>query len=257
MKKRSVTKKVLIPLLMAASLTSAMLTGCQGQTSASEVLNSAESVLAAAQEKADKETAAAENVTEETLAPAPAEAAETVETAETTETPEEAAKTGTETAVETTDTENTGAEDMTTLEFAQQLSIGWNLGNTLDAYTMQAGGNQGLASETCWQHTKTTQAMFKALKEAGFETVRIPVSWHNHMTDVDAHTIDPKWMDRVAEIVDYALDEDLYVIVNIHHDNGSDRDCITLTALIWKRQRTISVRSGPRWQIVSRIMMSI
>ena len=77
-------------MLMAASLTSAMLAGCGSQTSVSDVINSAESVLAAAQEQADKETAAAENVTEETLAPAPAEAAETAETAETTETTEEA-----------------------------------------------------------------------------------------------------------------------------------------------------------------------
>ncbi len=209
-------------MLMAASLTSAMLAGCGSQTSASDVINSAENVLAASQEKTG-ETTATETVKTETQTAAPAEDAETVETEETTETTEEAAKTVTEAAVETTDTENTGAEDMTTLEFVQQLSIGWNLGNTLDAYTMQAGGDQGLTSETCWQHTKTTQAMFKALKEAGFETVRIPVSWHNHMTDVEAHTIDPEWMDRVAEIVDYALDEDLYVIVNIHHDNGSDK----------------------------------
>ena len=123
MKKRSVTKKVFIPLLMAASLTSAMLAGCGSQTSVSDAINSAESVLAAAQDQADKETAAAENENE-TLTAASPETAEILETTETKETP----------------------EGMTTLEFARQLSIGWNLGNTLDAYTMQAGGNQGLAS---------------------------------------------------------------------------------------------------------------
>ena len=203
-------------MLMTASLISVLLTGCGSQTSVSEIVSSAESVLAAAQEKAAEETAVVEEGKEETDPSAPAEAAETNEAKPEKESvPGETQETGA--------SDNTEADNMTTLEFAQQLSIGWNLGNTLDAYTMQAGGNQGLASETCWQHTKTTQAMFKALKEAGFETVRIPVSWHNHMTDVEAHTIDPEWMDRVAEIVDYALDEDLYVIVNIHHDNGSDK----------------------------------
>ncbi len=212
MKNRSIMKRTFTPAFVATALISAMLSGCGDQNSVTEMLNAAESVL----------TAAAETAKEETEAPALAEKPEAENTAET-------AKEETETSVETTGEETTGTdrmdvqnENMTTLQFARQLAIGWNLGNTLDAYIGDAGCNQGLSSETCWQHTKTTPAIFTALKEAGFETVRIPVSWHNHFTDVSSHTIDPEWMERVAEIVDYAVDADLYVIINIHHDNGSE-----------------------------------
>ena len=59
--------------------------------------------------------------------------------------------------------------------------------------------------------------MIDALKEAGFQTIRIPVSWHNHLTD-DNHTISEAWINRVQEVVDYAIDDDMYVIINIHHD---------------------------------------
>ena len=214
MKKRSGEKRTFISMLMTASLISVLLTGCGSQTSVSEIVSSAESVLAAAQEKAAEETAVVEEGKEETDPSAPAEAAETNEAkTEKESVPGETQETGA--------SDNTEADNMTTLEFAQQLSIGWNLGNTLDAYTMGAG-NQGLSSETCWQHTKTTRELMKTIHEAGFETVRIPVSWHNHMTDVAAHTIDPEWMERVAEIVDYAVDEGLFVIINIHHDNGAE-----------------------------------
>jgi len=64
----------------------------------------------------------------------------------------------------------------------------------------------------------TTRAMMKGLYDSGIRTVRIPISWHNHMNE--AYTIDSEWMARVREVVDYAIDEGLYVIINIHHDNG-------------------------------------
>lgn len=97
------------------------------------------------------------------------------------------------------------------------MAIGWNLGNTLDATSWNT--NAGLGTETDWGMPKTTQAMIKAVREAGFKTIRIPVSWHNHISNAETITIDSAWMARVKTIVDWAIDEGMCVIINIHHDN--------------------------------------
>lgn len=102
---------------------------------------------------------------------------------------------------------------MTANEFVKEITIGWNLGNTLDA----TDGN-GMSSETSWENPKTTKAMIKAVKNAGFNTVRIPVSWGNHLDSKGK--IDKKWLDRVQEVVDYAYSQDMYVIINSHHDRS-------------------------------------
>lgn len=108
----------------------------------------------------------------------------------------------------------------TSVEMAAKMAIGWNLGNTLDA-GYEDSINHGLNSETYWGLPKTTQAMINAVAAKGFKTIRIPVSWHNHITDASNYTIDPKWMARVKEIVDWSIDSGMCVIINIHHDNFS------------------------------------
>ena len=108
---------------------------------------------------------------------------------------------------------------ITSEELVSKMKFGWNLGNTLDAINWGVKGNNGLDSETCWGNPKTTEEMFLALAKKGVKTVRIPVSWHNHLID-NRYTIDPKWMKRVKEVVDWALKYGLYVILNSHHDNA-------------------------------------
>lgn len=105
-------------------------------------------------------------------------------------------------------------------QFAARMTVGWNLGNTLDACDKDNPdkSNKGLSTETSWGMPETTEAMIKALPAKGFRTIRIPVSWHNHMTDAN-YTIDADWMARVKKIVDWSLDAGLFVIINIHHDN--------------------------------------
>ncbi len=97
-------------------------------------------------------------------------------------------------------------------QIVSEMGVGWNLGNTLDAT-----GGSGLNTETSWGNPKTTKAMIDAVKAQGFNTVRVPVSWGKHMSS--DLTIDSAWMARVKEIVDYCIDNDMYVILNIHHDN--------------------------------------
>lgn len=95
---------------------------------------------------------------------------------------------------------------------------GWNLGNTLDAKTDGSKNNLGLSTETSWGMPKTTQTMIDAVAAKGFKTIRVPVSWHNHIVDSN-YTIDTKWLNRVKEIVDWSLESGMNVIINIHHDN--------------------------------------
>ncbi|MDE7302153.1 MAG: cellulase family glycosylhydrolase [Oscillospiraceae bacterium] len=99
-------------------------------------------------------------------------------------------------------------------EFVSKLKVGWNLGNALDAT-----GGSGVSSETSWGNVKTTKELINAVKKAGFNTVRIPVSWGKH---IDSNgKIDEAWLDRVQEVVDYAYDNNMYVILNVHHDNNA------------------------------------
>lgn len=102
------------------------------------------------------------------------------------------------------------------LQFVADMKIGWNLGNTLDASSDTNSANE-MSYESSWCGVKTTQEMITAVKEAGFNTIRVPVSWHNHVSG-DDFTISEEWMNRVQEVVDYAYNQGMYVILNIHHD---------------------------------------
>lgn len=110
--------------------------------------------------------------------------------------------------------------DSEALAFVQDMKTGWNLGNTFDAVDSGSAGDE-LKYESVWCGTVTTKEMIDTLKEAGFQTIRIPVSWHNHLTD-DNHTISEAWLNRVQEVVNYAIDDGLYVIINIHHDFSTE-----------------------------------
>lgn len=107
--------------------------------------------------------------------------------------------------------------------FISGLMHGWNLGNTLDAQSWGEGSdNLGLETETSWGMPLTTKSMIAAVSAKGFRTIRVPVSWHNHIIERDGYKIDPEWMERVQTIVDWALECNMNVIINIHHDNTSD-----------------------------------
>lgn len=114
---------------------------------------------------------------------------------------------------------NEGA-DPSAIDFVEGLKAGWNLGNTFDAGSDQNMQDE-MAFESLWCGIKTTKEMIDAVRAAGFETLRIPVSWHNHVSDDGSYTISAQWLDRVQEVVDYAMDNDMYVILNIHHDNST------------------------------------
>lgn len=105
------------------------------------------------------------------------------------------------------DPSNMGA--FTSVQLAANMQAGWNLGNTLEA----TGG------ETAWGNPMATKQLIDAVKAAGFDTVRIPVAWSN-FSNSSNFTINETWLNRVEEVVNYALDNNMYVIMNEHWDGG-------------------------------------
>jgi len=112
------------------------------------------------------------------------------------------------------DTGSKAFKQITAIELVRDMKTGWNLGNTFDA----TGGGKGLESEMSWGQPKTTKAMIDGLAASGIKTIRIPVSWSRHIVD-NNYTISTAWMKRVKEVVDWAIEDDMYVVLNIHHDN--------------------------------------
>ncbi len=106
-------------------------------------------------------------------------------------------------------------EVKTAFEITEDMGLGWNLGNSFDAYN----GNletMGLESETCWGNPKTTNEMLDAVKAKGFNTIRVPVTWFQHVDE--NYTINAEWLARVKEVVDYCYNNGMYVILNLHHE---------------------------------------
>lgn len=104
------------------------------------------------------------------------------------------------------------------------INVGWNLGNTLDSHgewIKQYTAGETADYETAWGNPVTTKEMIDAVKEAGFKAVRVPVTWDQHIDDENGFKIEEKWMNRVQEVVDYVIDNDMYCIINLHHDAGS------------------------------------
>ncbi len=119
--------------------------------------------------------------------------------------------------------------DITSAELVKDMKIGWNLGNTLDVCQADRDGDGKVnehvedgeeVDETLWGNVMTTPMMFDKLKESGVDSVRIPITWRDHLDEND--NIKEDWMNRVQEIVDYAIDRGFYVIINMHHDGGGD-----------------------------------
>jgi endoglucanase len=98
---------------------------------------------------------------------------------------------------------------VTSVQLTKLMGIGWNLGNSLDA----------IGGETNWGNPLVTQQLINSVKAAGFKTIRLPVAW-SRFSDEQNFVIQSAWMDRVEQVVNYALNADMYVVMNIHWDNG-------------------------------------
>lgn len=101
------------------------------------------------------------------------------------------------------------------IKFVDSMGAGWNLGNAFDAVNCTWLSDK-MDYETGWCGARTTRELIKTVKASGFSTIRVPVSWNDHVDN--SFNIDKEWLDRVQEVVDWCLEEKLYVILNIHHD---------------------------------------
>ncbi|WP_303765765.1 glycoside hydrolase family 5 protein [Ruminococcus flavefaciens] len=113
--------------------------------------------------------------------------------------------------------------DMTTMEIVSDMGIGINLGNTFESsgdWIEQWGDGTPNAYETAWGSPTVTEDLIKGYAAEGFDSLRIPVAWSNMMSKDGSYTISDKYMARVKQVTDWALDADLYVIVNLHWDGG-------------------------------------
>lgn len=97
----------------------------------------------------------------------------------------------------------------TATEIVSNMTIGWNHGNSLEVPD----------GETAWGNAAATQQLIDGVKAAGFNTVRLPCAWDSYANQ-STYVIDTSWLARVKEVVDYCYNNNMYVIINSHWDNG-------------------------------------
>ncbi|MBR1592477.1 MAG: cellulase family glycosylhydrolase [Ruminococcus sp.] len=139
--------------------------------------------------------------------------------------------------------DNGAMRDITTTELIQDMGIGINLGNTFEScgdWIAQWGDGTPNAYETAWGSPTVTEEIIRGYAQEGFGTLRVPVAWSNMMADDGTYTINNDYKSRVKQVIDWALDSDMYVIMNLHWDGGwlenlpSDHDnCMKKYTAIW------------------------
>ncbi|MCL2801383.1 MAG: glycoside hydrolase family 5 protein [Treponema sp.] len=113
--------------------------------------------------------------------------------------------------------------DITAAELVANIRVGWNLGNSFDPYNSPGHALGRMDSSTSlavmegwWGNPVTTRANITAIKNASFNAIRIPVSWAKAADS--NHNIRADWMARITEVVNWAVENDMYIIINTHHD---------------------------------------
>jgi endoglucanase len=134
-------------------------------------------------------------------------------------------------------------------QLVASMGAGWNLGNALEA------NNNGTPSETAWGNPVITQAFIGKVKAAGFKTIRIPVSYLGNIGAAPNYTVDAAWLTRIKQVVDYAYDQGLYVLINMH---GDGYKTVTGSWLICDAadQSTIKAKYAKVWQQVATTFQS-
>jgi len=127
-------------------------------------------------------------------------------------------------------------------ELVKEMGLGWNLGNTLDSVDDRLDkASAPAAFETAWGNPVTTEKLIAKIIEEGFNVIRYPVSWRNHLGEAPEYRIDEVWMARVQELVDWAYNRGAFVILNIHHEGWHDpyydnRDAAAIKLrAVWKQ----------------------
>ena len=129
--------------------------------------------------------------------------------------------------------------DISTQELIEDMGLGINLGNTFEATGSWITDGSVSDYETCWGSPIITEEMIKGYKEAGFGVIRVPANWSNLMAD--DYTINEEFEARIHEVVDWILDNDMYVILNMHHENWiadmpkNEEECMKHYTRLWEQ----------------------
>jgi aryl-phospho-beta-D-glucosidase BglC (GH1 family) len=127
----------------------------------------------------------------------------------------------------------------TAVQLAAKFKLGWNIGNTLEA----TGG------ETSWGNPLITESYVKSVKQLGFTAIRLPCSWNIHVDNKATAHIDQNWINRVKEVVGYCVNNDLYVLLNIHWDGGWLENNITKA-----KQDSVKAKQKALWEQIATAM---
>lgn len=214
-------KRKVLKSLIALALTVSMLAGCaQSAVTSGENASGGTSATSQSQNVSSYADSKAESSVTSTASTTAAE-----HTSKSTE-----SSTDTTKANENKPSQTAGKmRNITSQQLVEDMTFGWNLGNTLDVCQADRDGDGKInehveagekVDETLWGNPKATKELFTSLKKNGVNAVRIPVTWRDHM-DSNGN-IDREWMDRVQQVVDYAYSQGMYVIINVHHDGGGD-----------------------------------
>ena len=128
----------------------------------------------------------------------------------------------------------------TAVQLVGKINLGWNLGNTFEA----PGG------ETGWGSPVITESYIKFVKQCGFNAIRIPSAWNwHHMDNPATAHIDPNWLNRVKEVIGYCVNNDMYVLLNIHWDNGwLENNCTKA------KQDSVNAKQKAFWEQIATTM---
>ena len=109
---------------------------------------------------------------------------------------------------------------MTAFQIVKDMGIGWNIGNTFESYNIN---DQKLTPDeqiTLWNNPVPTKEMIISIKKYKFKTIRIPITWKHSMNE--NNKVNSEWMSRIREVVDWVINNDMYCIINVHHDGVGD-----------------------------------
>ena len=126
------------------------------------------------------------------------------------------------------------------VQLAAKIKLGWNIGNTLEA----PGG------ETGWGNPIITEDYIKLVKKQGFNAIRLPCAWNGgHLSNRTTAQIDPKWLKRVKKVVEYCVNNDMYVLLNIHWDQGwLENNCTTT------KKDSVNAKQKALWEQIATTM---
>ena len=107
-------------------------------------------------------------------------------------------------------------EDSASLDYVKAMGDGWNLGNSFDGVNTSLDEED--LGEEAWGNPVVVKELIQAAADKGYDSIRIPITFYRRF-DEETYVIDEDWLARVKEVVQWAVDEDLYVMINVHHDS--------------------------------------